>query len=95
MPSIPAPLGKLAPYLEQGRAAHGWVEGHVWTAARAATLIGRKFHIAYSVLGATNLIHRLGFSSQVPARLAAERDETDVTSWKEAAWAEVNEPGRP
>ncbi|MFJ8463772.1 winged helix-turn-helix domain-containing protein [Streptomyces swartbergensis] len=31
-----------------------------------ATLIGRKFHVSYSVSGATRLMHRLGFSPQVP-----------------------------
>ncbi|MER7485031.1 winged helix-turn-helix domain-containing protein [Streptomyces sp. NPDC126497] len=61
-------LEKLARYLEQGPAAHGWVEDQVWTAARVATLIGRKFHVSYSVSGATRLMHRLGFSLQVPAR---------------------------
>ncbi|WP_417466418.1 helix-turn-helix domain-containing protein [Kitasatospora misakiensis] len=36
---------KLAAYLDQGPAAHGWVEDRVWTAARVATLTGRKFHL--------------------------------------------------
>ncbi|MER5449293.1 winged helix-turn-helix domain-containing protein [Streptomyces sp. NPDC002764] len=44
---------------------------------------------------ATRLMHRLGFSPQVPARRVAERDEQAVTAWKEATWAEVKEPGRP
>ncbi|GGV96736.1 hypothetical protein GCM10015535_66720 [Streptomyces gelaticus] len=91
----PRCLEKLAAYLDQGPAAHGWVEDQVWTAARVATLIGRKFHVSYSVSGATRLMHRLGFSPQVPARRVAERDEQAVTAWKEAAWAEVKEPGRP
>ncbi|WUA20640.1 winged helix-turn-helix domain-containing protein (plasmid) [Streptomyces anthocyanicus] len=72
-------LEKLAGYLEQGPAAHDWVEDQVWTAARVATLIGRKFHVSYSVSGATRLMHRLGFSPQVPARRVAERDEQAVT----------------
>nr|WP_268246687.1 winged helix-turn-helix domain-containing protein [Streptomyces chryseus] len=88
-------LEKLAVYLEQGPAAHGWVEDQVWTASRVATLIGRKFHVSYSVSGATRLMHRLGFSPQVPARRVAERDEQAVTVWKEATWAEVKGPGRP
>ncbi|MFB8273873.1 winged helix-turn-helix domain-containing protein [Streptomyces sp. NPDC055955] len=67
----------------------------VWTAARVATLIGRKFHASYSVSGATRLMHRLGFSPQVPARRVAERDEQAVTVWKGATWAEVKELGRP
>ncbi|MEV5084944.1 winged helix-turn-helix domain-containing protein [Streptomyces sp. NPDC056159] len=90
----PRCLEKLAAYLEQGPAAHGWVEDQVWTAARVATLIGRKFHVSYTVSGATRLMHRLGFSPQVPARRVAERDEQAVTVWKEATWDEVKEPGR-
>ncbi|MER6501075.1 winged helix-turn-helix domain-containing protein [Streptomyces sp. NPDC001455] len=91
----PRCLEKLAACLEQGPAAHGWAEDQVWTAARVATLIGRKFHVSYSVSGATRLMHRIGFSPQVPARRVAERDEQAVTVWKEATWAEVKEHGRP
>ncbi len=90
----PRCLEKLAGYLDQGPAAHGWVEDQVWTAARVATLIGRKFHVSYSVSGATRLMHRLGFTPQMPARRAAERDEQAVTAWTEVTWAEVKEPGR-
>nr|WP_230210984.1 winged helix-turn-helix domain-containing protein [Streptomyces kaniharaensis] len=50
----PRCLEKLAAYLEQGPAAHGWMEDRVWTAARVATLIGRKFQVFYSVSGATS-----------------------------------------
>ncbi|MER7468546.1 winged helix-turn-helix domain-containing protein [Streptomyces sp. NPDC097981] len=88
-------LEKLAGLLEQGPAVHGWVEDQVWTASRVATLIGRKFHVSYSVSGATRLMHRLGFSPQVPARRVAERDEQAVAEWKGATWAEVKGPGRP
>ncbi|MFD8396318.1 winged helix-turn-helix domain-containing protein [Streptomyces sp. NPDC059680] len=91
----PPLIGEAGRASGAGPAAHGWVEDQAWTAARVATLIGRKFHIAYSVSGATRLMHRLGFSPQVPARRVAERDETAVTGWKEATWAEVKEPGRP
>ncbi|MFF8026531.1 transposase [Streptomyces sp. NPDC007896] len=90
----PRCLERLAAYLDGGPAAHGWVEDQVWTAARVATLIGRKFHVSYSVSGATRLMHRLGFSPQVPARRVAERDEQAVTVWKEATWDEVKGPGR-
>ncbi|MEU6183999.1 winged helix-turn-helix domain-containing protein [Streptomyces coeruleorubidus] len=54
----------------------------------------RQFHVSHSVSGATRLMHRLGFSPQVPSRRVAERDETTVSTWKEATWAEVKEPGR-
>ncbi|MFF3691020.1 transposase [Streptomyces sp. NPDC002187] len=86
---------KLAGYLEQGPAAHGWDQDQVWTGAWVVTLIGRKFHVSYSVSGATRLMRRIGFTPQVPARRAGERDEKAVTAWKEVTWAEVKPPGRP
>jgi transposase len=91
----PRCLEKLAEYLDQGPAVHGWDQDQVWTGARVATLIGRKFHVSYSVSAATRLMHRLGFTPQVPARRAAERDEQAVAAWKEATWAQVKPPGRP
>ncbi|MFI8791389.1 winged helix-turn-helix domain-containing protein [Streptomyces sp. NPDC055105] len=51
---------KLATWLDEGPAAHGWVDDQVWTAARVRTLIGRTFHISYSVCGVTRLLHRMG-----------------------------------
>ncbi|WP_367318486.1 winged helix-turn-helix domain-containing protein [Streptomyces sp. HUAS ZL42] len=66
----------------------------MWTAARVRTLIGRKFHLSYSVSGVTRLLHRMGFSVQVPARPAAERDEAAITAWREATWQEVKPSGR-
>ncbi|MFJ7199887.1 MULTISPECIES: winged helix-turn-helix domain-containing protein [unclassified Streptomyces] len=77
-------LEKFAVYLGEGPNTHGWVEDQVWTVARVATLIGRKFHVSYSVSGATRLMQRLGFSPQVPVRRVAERDEEAVKVWKEA-----------
>ncbi|MEV2215050.1 winged helix-turn-helix domain-containing protein [Streptomyces sp. NPDC050997] len=58
------------------------------------TLIGRKFHFSYSVSGVTRLLHRMGFSVQVPARPAAERDEDAITAWREATRREVKPLGR-
>ncbi|MEU3466267.1 winged helix-turn-helix domain-containing protein [Streptomyces sp. NPDC006733] len=91
----PRCLEKLADYLDQGPAAHGWDEDQVWTAARVATLIGRKFHVSYSVSGANRLMHRVGFTPQMPVRRTAERDEQAVQVWKEATWEEVKAHGRP
>nr|WP_269812547.1 helix-turn-helix domain-containing protein [Streptomyces atratus] len=36
---------KLAMWLDEGPAVHGWADNQVWTAARVRTLIGRKFHL--------------------------------------------------
>lgn len=85
---------KLAMWLDEGPAAHGWKDDQVWTAARVRTLIGRKFHLSYSVSGVTRLLHRMGYSVQMPARPAAERDEDAITAWREATWREVKPSGR-
>ncbi|MFI6645753.1 winged helix-turn-helix domain-containing protein [Streptomyces sp. NPDC050504] len=58
-------------------------------------MIGRKFHVSYSVSGATWLMRRLGFTPPMPCRRVAERDERAVTIWKEATWTEVEEPRLP
>ncbi|RLV76153.1 transposase IS630 [Streptomyces rapamycinicus NRRL 5491] len=85
---------RLATWLEEGPAAHGWADDQVWTAARVRTLIGRKLHLSYSVSGVTRLLHRMGYSVQMPARPAAERDEDAITTWREVTWQEVKPPGR-
>jgi transposase len=90
----PALQAKLAVWLEEGPAAHGWMDDQVWTAARVRTLIGRKFHITYSVSGVPRLLHRMGYSVQMPARPAAERDEGAIIAWREVTWQEVKPRGR-
>ncbi len=82
-------LERLAAALEAGPAVYGWEQDQRWTGARVALLIGRLFHVRYTVRGATYLLHRLGFSAQVPIHRAAERDEQAVTTWKESAWPEI------
>jgi transposase len=38
-----------------------------WTLARVAELIGRLFHVSYTLRGVSYLLHRSGFTPQVPA----------------------------
>lgn len=79
-------LDQLADALEQGPAAHGYVEDQRWTLARVADLIGRMFHIRYTLRGVSYLLHRMGFSPQVPAHRAVERDERAIAAWRKEAW---------
>ncbi|WP_373428678.1 winged helix-turn-helix domain-containing protein [Streptomyces sp. B1I3] len=39
----------------QGPAAHGW-EGQRWTLARIKMVIGRHFHLTYTIQGARKLL---------------------------------------
>lgn len=57
----PAQQEKLTVMLQAGPAAHGWTDDQIWTGRRVKVLIGRMFHVSYSVSGATRLMRRLGF----------------------------------
>ena len=46
-------------------------------AGAVATLIGWLFHVRYTLRGTSYLLHRIGFTPQVPAHRAAERDKRD------------------
>ena len=77
---------RLAQALEEGPAAHGFVEDQRWTLARVADLIARLFHIHYTLRGVSYLLHRMGFSPQVPAHRAVERDEEAILTWRRETW---------
>ena len=70
-------------------AAWGWGEDQRWTLARVTALIGRLFHVRYTLRGTSYLLHRIGYSPQVPVHRAAERDEDAITAWRAVTWAKV------
>ena len=82
-------LGELATLLEAGPAAWGWDEDQCWTLARITEVVRRRFGVEYTLAGMDLLLHRIGWSVQVPARRAAERDEARITAWREEAWPVV------
>ena len=81
----PAQVGELEAVLEAGPAVWGW-EDQCWTLARIAAVVRRRFGVTYTLAGLDLLLHRIGWSVQVPARQAAERDEEQVTAWKQETW---------
>ncbi|MEU3986736.1 winged helix-turn-helix domain-containing protein, partial [Streptomyces sp. NPDC026672] len=52
-------------------------------------VIGRRFHKSYTLQGVRKLLIRHGFSCQVPARRAVEREEDRVTGWVKETWPQV------
>jgi putative transposase len=84
-----AQLRELEMVLEAGPAAWGWDEDQCWTLARIAELVRRRFKADYTLAGLDLLLHRIGWSVQVPARQAAERDEAQITAWRQEAWPVV------
>jgi transposase len=82
----PAQVRELEAALEAGPAAWGWDEDQCWTLARIAEVVRRRFKVEYTLAGLDLLLHRIGWSVQVPARRAAERDEAQIARWREETW---------
>jgi hypothetical protein len=89
------PIGQARPTrlqknaLDAGPAAYGWVEDQRWTLPRVTVLIARLFHVRYTERGAGYLLHRIGWSPQVPVHRAAERDEAAIATWRTETWPRV------
>jgi transposase len=89
-----AQVGELEAVLDAGPAVSGWTEDQCWTLARIAEVIGARFGVGYTLAGVDLLLHRIGWSVQVPARQAAERDDARITAWPEETWPAVKRPRR-
>lgn len=84
----PIQMERLKAELDAGPAAYGWPDQR-WTLARVSSLFGRLFHARYTLRGTSYLLHRIGYTPQVPARRAAERDEATISAWRAQTWAKV------
>src|SRR5204863_5810798 len=81
----PAQVAELEAVLEEGPAAAGYAD-QCWTLARVAEQAWQRFGVEYTLAGMAVLLHRIGWSVQVPARRAAERDEEKIARWREDTW---------
>ena len=81
----PAQVAELEAVLDAGPAACGYAD-QCWTLARVAEQAWRRFGAEYTLAGMDVLLHRIGWSVQVPARRAAERDEEKIARWREDTW---------
>src|SRR3954471_9381314 len=88
-----AQLDELQALLDAGPAAWGW-EDQCWTLPRIAEVVRERFGVDYTLPGLDLLLQRLGWSVQVPARQAAERDEQQITAWREESWPAIKRPRR-
>ena len=88
-----AQLEELQALLDLGPAAWGWAD-QCWTLPRIAAVVHTKFGVDYTLAGLDLLLHRIGWSVQVPARQAAERDEEQIVAWRKETWPEIKGPRR-
>src|SRR3954447_1663999 len=89
----PVQLDELQELLDAGPAAWGWAD-QCWTLPRIAAVVRERFSVDYTLPGVDLLLHRLGWSVQVPARQAVERNEEQITAWREETWPEVKRARR-
>ena len=82
----PAQVRELEAVLEAGPAAWGWDEDQCWMLVRIAEVVRRRFKVKYTLAGLDLLLHRIGWSVQIPARQATERDEARIAAWREETW---------
>ncbi len=74
-------LRELDGLLRQGAKAHGW-RNQLWTAARVALLIRRRFGVSLHPDHVRRFLRaRLGWTSQKPQRKARERKEEEIARW--------------
>jgi transposase len=81
----PAQVAELEEVLDAGPAARGYAD-QCWTLSRVAEQVWQRFGVEYTLAGMDVLLHRAGWSVQVPARRAAERDEDKIARWREGTW---------
>ena len=76
-----AQVAGLEEVLDAGPAACGYTDQY-WTLARVAEQVWRPSGVQYTLAGMDVLLHRVGWTVEVPARRAAERDEDKIARWR-------------
>lgn len=79
---------ELARLLLKGAEAQGFPTD-LWTCARVAKVIRRRFRVGYHPHHVARLLHALGFSPQKPERRARERDEAEIQRWVKEEWPRI------
>ena len=87
-------LAALDAVLDAGPLAAGWADQR-WTLARIRDLVARKFGEQYTIPGIWYLLRRRGWTCQLGARRAIERDDVAVEVWKKETWPRIKGRRRP
>lgn len=83
----------LARLLLKGAMASGY-RNELWTTARVAEVIRKKFRVRYHRDHVGRLLHSLGWSHQKPQRKALERREAEIRRFVKREWPRVKKtPG--
>jgi len=65
----------------------------LWTCARVAEVVGRRFGVSYHPDHLGRVLRALGFSPQKPESRARERDEAAIRRWRAHDWPRIKKRG--
>jgi transposase len=83
--------------LLKGARAYGFAN-ELWTVKRIAVVIQLDFGVHYHPAHGWKLLHRLGWSCQMPERRPIQRNEHAIAHWKRYKWPAIKKSppaGRP
>jgi len=86
-------IKQLEQELLRGAYAHGYSEDY-WTLDRIGHLIWDLFGIRYTPSGVWRLLDRMNWSCQKVQRLALQRNEAAIKSWKRYTWPRIKKVAR-
>jgi transposase len=81
-------LARIPEFLSHGAEAYGF-RGDVWTCPRIAQVIRWEFGVSYHKDHVSRLMKELGWTPQVPATRAIQRDEAAIVYWRTSVWPEL------
>lgn len=79
---------KLVSILKAGPIKAGY-RTDLWTTARVAEVVRKKFHVSYHPDHVGRILHDLGFSPQKPQQVAREQDAAAVERWRKRDWPRI------
>lgn len=84
---------QLREILIAGPLAAGY-RNDLWTLARVATVIQRRFGVRFHPNYVGRLMHELGFTHQKPVPRARRRDEEAIQNFRDRQWKEIKKKGQ-
>jgi transposase len=84
---------ELVKVLLKGAMASGYPT-QLWTTARVADVVWRKFRVRYHPDHVGRLLHGLGWSHQKPRKRALERNEREIRRFVQHEWPRVKKTPR-
>jgi len=84
---------QIPDFLSHGSEAYGFC-GDVWTCLRVRKVIQREFGVSYHKSHVARLLKELNWTPQRPIERASQRDEIEITRWRQEIWLEMKKKAR-